>query len=59
MYIQNNIWPLVTAMVVYLVIGITIICCRSLQRTVPWNYILLFSLVPLAFSAQHNTFSHF
>lgn len=43
-YIQNNIWPLITAMVVYLVIGIMIICCRQLQRTVPWNYILLFSL---------------
>ncbi|KAJ6217631.1 hypothetical protein RDWZM_008788 [Blomia tropicalis] len=40
-YIQMNMWPMMTALVVYFVTGIMIMCCNKLQRTVPWNYILL------------------
>ena len=48
-FVRNNIWLLITCLVVYLVTFYAMLYVRSLSRKVPVNYILL-TLFTLAFS---------
>lgn len=38
----NNLWLMWVCLGIYIVLAITIICCRNVARSVPTNYILLF-----------------
>ncbi|KAL2097171.1 hypothetical protein ACEWY4_006378 [Coilia grayii] len=37
--VQKNIWILLSALIVYLVVSFCLICCRSFSRRHPWNLV--------------------
>ena len=47
-YIQRNVWMMFVALIVYLVVYCILICCQSVTRSTPANYILLGIFVSFA-----------
>ena len=43
-YFRDNYWPLIVALILYIITGIAIVCCKELAQSVPTNYILLLIL---------------
>lgn len=43
--LMENLWVLIPAMIVLVVTAVMPICCKSLGRKVPLNYIILFTFV--------------